>query len=378
MKADFYQTLGVAKSASQEEIKKAFRKLAMVYHPDKNPGNKEAEQKFKEISEAYEILQDQQKRAAYDRYGHDAFTQGGGAGAGGFSGNPFGGGFGGGGFSDIFEEMFSGFSGGQQREQSFRGSDLRYDMEIPLEKAFSGTAESIRVNTPSSCETCNGVGGSKVSECKTCRGQGVVRVQQGFFTVERTCHACRGAGRTVENPCRPCQGSGRTRKEKTLSVSIPAGVEDGMRIRLSGEGEAGLNGSPPGDLYIYVSVRSHPLFQRDESHLRCAVPISMVTATLGGVIEVPTIEGSRAKITIAPGTQSGHVLRLKGKGMSILRRSSRGDMYIQINVETPIHLTKRQKELLEEFNELSDSKKTNPASFGFFSKIKGLWNELKE
>jgi len=383
-KQDYYELLGVSKTASADELKKAYRKLAMQYHPDRNPGNTEAEHKFKEINEAYDVLKDEQKRAAYDRFGHQAFENGGrGAPGGGFGGGGFD--FGGG-FADIFDEMFGEFMGGGGRRQggggSGRGQDLRYNLEIGLEEAFKGSQATVRVPTSVACESCNGSGaaaGTQPVSCPTCAGHGKVRAQQGFFTIERTCPACHGQGRIIKDACKSCGGAGRQRKEKTLQVNIPAGVEDGTRIRLAGEGEAGLRGAPPGDLYIFLAIAPHPLFQRDGANIHCRVPIPMVTAALGGTVEVPSIDGTRAKITVPAGTQSGHQFRLKGKGMSVLRSPHRGDMYIQAMVETPMNLTKRQQELLREFEKAGGKDGgTNPQSEGFFAKVKELWEDLKE
>jgi len=378
-KQDFYALLGVQKGASADEIKKAYRKLAMQYHPDRNPGDKTAEQKFKDLSEAYDVLKDEQKRAAYDRFGHAAFEGGAGRGAG-----PGGADFGfGAGFADIFDEMFGEFMGGGRRggQQSGRGSDLRYNLEVTLEEAYAGKQATIRVPTLAPCETCEGSGaapGSKPTTCQQCSGSGRVRAQQGFFTIERTCPVCQGAGRVIEKPCPTCGGQGRQRKEKTLAVNIPAGVEDGTRIRLAGEGETGVRGATPGDLYIFISVAAHRIFQRDGANIFCRVPISMTRAALGGSLEVPTIDGGRAKVTVPPGTQSGHQFRLKGKGMSVLRSPARGDMYIQAVVETPVNLSKRQKELLEEFEKASEDSKTSPESEGFFAKVKEFFEDLKQ
>ena len=358
-KKDFYELLGVAKDASADDLKKAYRKLAMQHHPDRNPGDKQAEQNFKDINEAYDVLKDEQKRAAYDRFGHAAFENGGrgpsaGAGDFGFAS----------GFADIFDEMFGEFMGGRRGQNAnTRGSDLRYNLEISLEEAFKGRQTTVRVPTMAPCEQCSGSGaeaGSKPVSCPTCYGNGRVRAQQGFFTIERTCPSCHGAGRVIENPCRHCGGQGRARKEKTLSVNIPSGVEDGTRIRLAGEGEAGLRGGAPGDLYIFLSVKPHRFFQRDGANIHCRVPISMPTAALGGAVEVPTIDGGRAKVNVSPGTQSGHQFRLKGKGMSVLRATSRGDMYVEVVVETPVHLTKRQQELLREFEKAGGGQPTTP------------------
>jgi len=403
-KKDFYETLGVDKKANAEELKKAYRKLAMQHHPDKNAGNKQAEAKFKEISEAYDTLKDDQKRAAYDRFGHAAFenggasrgARGGGAGsAGGFSGGFQGGGGGGfGGFSDIFEEMFGDFMGQQQRggQQSAgggasassaarRGADLSVDMEITLEDAFKGKEAPVKISTWQSCQGCHGSGaekGTKAETCATCHGVGRIRAQQGFFTVERTCPSCGGAGQSIKTPCGQCGGSGRTRKEKSLQVTIPQGIEDGTRMRLTGEGEAGVRGGPAGDLYVFITVKPHRFFQREGANLHCRVPVSVNTVALGGTIEVPTIDGKRTKVTIPAGTQTGTQFRLKSKGMTVLRSPSRGDMYAEVAVETPVNLTKKQKELLQEFAGANESAKTNPQSSGFFEKVKDLWEDLKD
>ena len=374
-KQDFYELLGVAKGCGSEDLKKAYRKLAMQWHPDRNPGDKAAEQKFKDLSEAYDVLKDDQKRAAYDRFGHAAFENGRGGGPGDF-------GFAAG-FADIFDEMFGDFMGGRRGQQSAtRGNDLRYNMEISLEEAYKGRQSNIRVPTLTACESCTGTGaesGSKPVTCPTCHGHGRVRAQQGFFTIERTCPTCHGGGRVIDNPCRVCGGQGRTRREKTLSVSIPAGVEDGNRIRLSGEGEAGVRGGAPGDLYIFLSVKPHRFFQRDGANIQCRVPIDITTASLGGTVEVPAIDGTRAKLTIPAGAQTGRQFRLKGKGMSVLRSPSRGDMYIEVTVETPVNLTKRQQELLREFAEAGDGKRaTSPEAEGFFSRVKEFFEDLRE
>lgn len=373
-KQDYYQTLGVDRGASAEDLKKAYRKLAMQYHPDRNQGDQSAEKRFKEINEAYEILKDDQRRAAYDRFGHAAFENGGGRGGGGFD---FGAGF-----SDIFEEMFGEFMGGRGRgaQSSGRGSDLRYNLEITLEEAFTGTNNAVRVPTSIACDSCKGSGaesGAGAVICPSCHGQGKVRTQQGFFTIERTCPGCGGAGKVIKDPCKSCGGQGRVRREKTLQVNIPPGVEDGTRIRLAGEGEAGLRGAAPGDLYIFLSLAPHRFFQRDGANIQCRVPIPMTIAALGGTVEVPTIDGSRARLTVPPGTQSGHQFRLKGKGMSVLRSPARGDMYIQATVETPINLNKRQVELLREF-QAAGQEGSSPESEGFFAKVKELWAELKD
>lgn len=379
-KRDYYEVLGLAKGADAAELKKAYRKLAMKFHPDRNSGDDTAEQKFKEVSEAYEVLKDDEKRAAYDKFGHAAF-EGGGGGARGFGEANFGSGF-----ADIFEEMFGEMMGGGrrrgQRGGGARGADLRYNMEISLEEAFAGKQASIRVPSSVKCDSCNGSGAEKGSSpvtCTTCGGDGRVRAQQGFFTVERTCPACQGAGQVIEKPCRDCGGGGRKQKDRQLSVNVPAGVEDGTRIRLSGEGEAGLRGAPAGDLYIFLSVKPHAFFNREGADITCTVPISMVDATLGGNIEVPTIDGGRAKVNLPPGTQNQQTFRLRSKGMSVMRSSGRGDMYIDIHVETPVNLSPRQQELLKEFEAEGGSKRSHsPQSAGFFSKVKEFWEDLTE
>jgi molecular chaperone DnaJ len=373
--ADYYDLLGVTKSASQDEIKKSYRKLAMKYHPDQNPGNKEAEKKFKEINAAYDILKDEKKRAQYDQFGEAAF-QGGGGGAGqGFGGF---GGFGGGNFSDIFEDLFGGgFSqgGGRQQEQNNRGSDLRYNLDITMEEAFNGDNRTIKINTQGKCEPCGGTGsddGGKTTVCSTCNGQGRVRVRQGFFTVERVCHVCNGMGSIIKNPCKKCSGAGRVLKSKNLSVKIPRGVEDGMRIRLTGEGEAGLRGGTAGDLYIVISIKQHNLFEREGADLHVEVPLKITTAILGGAIDVPTISGSKARVKIPAGTQNGHIFRLKGKGFTRVNSDIViGDMYVHAKLEVPVNLNKKQKELLEQFDSQLDSSST-PESESFMSKVKSF------
>lgn len=381
-KRDYYEVLGCDRNASADELKKAYRKLAMQYHPDRNPDDPSAADKFKELNEAYDCLKDEQKRAAYDRFGHAAF-EGGGRGGGGFADFGFGGG--GGGFSDLFEEMFGDMMGGGRRGQSSgRGADLRFNMEISLEEAFAGKSATITIPSSAQCDACNGTGGkdgSQPATCPTCHGHGKVRAQQGFFTIERTCPTCQGMGKVIKDPCKVCGGQGRVRKDKTLQVQVPAGVEDGTRIRLSGEGEAGMRGAPAGDLYIFLSLAQHRIFQRDGANIYCRVPIPMTTAALGGVIEVPTIEGKLSKVTIPPGTQTGNQFRLKGKGMSVLRSPARGDMFIQAVVETPVNLSKRQEELLREFESAGDNadgKHNSPESRGFFDKVKELWKDLTE
>lgn len=385
---DFYKTLGVAKDASDDEIKKAYRKLAMKYHPDQNKDNPEAEEKFKQVSEAYEILKDKDKRAAFDRYGAAAFDgtggMGGGAGGpGGFGGGGFGGGFGG--FSDIFEEMFGDMMGGARggmggRNGPTRGSDLQYSLDITLEDAFKGVEKTIKIPTWEECGTCDSTGakkGTKPETCPTCGGSGRMRAQQGFFTIERACSTCGGAGTIIREPCDNCQGQGRVRKEKSLKVNIPAGIEHGRRIRLSGEGEAGLKGGPAGDLFVLTNVRPHKFFSREGANLYCRVPVSMADAALGGKIEVPTIDGSRAEVKIPAGTQTGQQFRLRSKGMSVLRSSSRGDMYIEIFVETPVNLNSKQKDLLKQFIGKNPTK-NSPESAGFLNRVKEFWTDLTE
>ncbi|MCB9958930.1 MAG: molecular chaperone DnaJ [Rhodospirillaceae bacterium] len=370
-KQDFYEVLGVARGASADELKRAYRKLAMKYHPDRNPGDESAEHKFKEISEAYDVLKDEQKRAAYDRFGHAAFEQGmGGPGAGQAGGFDFAGGF-----ADIFDEMFGEFVGGRRGAPrgARRGADLRYNMEISLEEAYRGKHATIQVPTSDTCETCSGSGckpGTQPVTCPTCNGAGQVRVQQSFFTIQRTCHTCGGTGRTIKDPCTTCGGQGRVRKEKTLEFDVPPGSEDGMRIRLSGKGEAGARGAAPGDLYVFLTVAPHRLFQRDGADIYCKAPIPITTAALGGNMEVPTIDGATARVSIPEGTQSGAQFRLRGKGMSILRSGSRGDMYVQVQVETPRNLTRRQRELLQQFSEEGSGATHNPESHGFFARVK--------
>ena len=361
----FYEVLGVERSADEGGLKSAFRKLAMKWHPDRNPGDKNCEARFKEINEAYEILKDPDKRAAYDRFGHAAFEHGGPGGPAGF-GADFGSAF-----SDLFEGIF-GMGAGRGRSGRERGADLRYNMEIRLEEAYSGKTAHVRIPTSVTCESCSGSGakaGTRPKACPTCGGQGRIRHAQGFFTLERTCPNCQGRGQVIDNPCQACSGSGRVTRERTLSVNIPPGVEDGTRIRLAGEGEAGVRGGPTGDLYIFLSISGHPFFQREGADLHCRVPISRVTAALGGEFEVPTIDGTNTRVKVPEGTQSGRRFRVQGKGMPVLRSKQAGDMYIQVLVETPQKLTKRQRELLSEFERLS-SRDTQPESSGFFGKVK--------
>ncbi len=381
-KRDFYDVLGVNRSATPDELKKAYRKKAKELHPDRNADNPNAEAQFKEVNEAYDALKDPERKAAYDRYGHAAFD--GGMGGGARGGHP--GGFGGNqdfasAFSDVFEDLFGDFVGGGRgnaRSRASRGSDLRYNLRISLEEAYSGTRKTIRVPRLSVCEACSGTGaegGAEPVTCPTCSGMGKVRAQQGFFTVERTCPTCGGSGQIVKNPCKVCVGAGRVEKEASLSVNIPAGVETGTRIRLSGEGEAGLRGGPAGDLYIFINVSEHPIFKREDLTLFCRVPVSMARAALGGEVEVPTIDGGRSRVKVPAGSQSGRQMRLRSKGMPALRGGGHGDMLIELAVETPVNLTQKQKELLEEFEKLSAE--NNPESSGFFDKVKSFWDGMK-
>jgi len=366
----YYETLECQKGATVEILKSSYRKLAMKFHPDKNPGDATAEVKFKEISEAYEILKDDQKRAAYDRFGHAAFENGMGGARG---GNPFD--FGGS-FSDVFEDFFGDLMGGRKARRGNRGQDLRYNLQISLEEAFRGRTAEIEVPSAVACETCNGSGaeaGHTAETCPTCAGHGKVRATQGFFTIERSCNACRGSGKIIRHPCKTCRGAGVVQKDRVLSVDIPPGVEEGTRIRLSGEGAAGTGGGPNGDLYVFLSVAEHAIFQRDGHSLHCRAPVSFITASLGGTIEVPTLDGGRAKVAIPEGTQGGRQFRLKGKGMPVLRSAQRGDLYIEVAVETPVKLTKRQKELLREFETASQAG-THPEAEGFLARLKEFWN----
>jgi molecular chaperone DnaJ len=377
-KPDFYDVLGVSKGASPEEIKKAYRGKAKELHPDRNSDNPDAEAKFKEANEAYEVLKDADKKAAYDRFGHAAFEGGGGQ-------RPGGPGFGSGdftsAFSDVFDDLFGDFMGGQRGgggRRAARGSDLRYNLRVTLDDAFAGMQKTINVPTAISCGSCDGSGaegGGEPTTCPTCSGMGKVRAQQGFFTVERTCPTCSGMGQIIKNPCKTCGGAGRVEKDRALNVNIPAGVETGTRIRLAGEGEAGLRGGPPGDLYIFVEVAQHDLFERDGVNLYCRVPVSMSKAALGGSIEVPTIDGGRGRVQIPSGSQSGRQMRLRGKGVPALRGGAIGDMFIELAVETPVNLTSRQRELLEEFEKLSED--NNPESKSFFSSVKSFWDGMK-
>ena len=378
-KRDYYDVLGAPKGASADELKKAYRKKAKELHPDRNSDNPNAEAQFKEVNEAYDVLKDANKKAAYDRYGHAAFE-------GGMGGGRSGGGYGGGGdfssaFSDVFDDLFGDFMGGGRgggRQRSTRGADLRYNMRISLEDAFTGAQKTINVPTSVQCNSCSGTGaegGSEPATCPTCSGMGKVRATQGFFTVERTCPTCSGAGQIIKNPCKSCSGQGRTEKDRALSVNIPAGVETGTRIRLSGEGEAGLRGGTSGDLYIFIEVATHKIFQREGNNLFCRVPVSMAAAALGGDIEVPTIDGGRSRVKVPAGSQSGRQMRLRAKGMPAVRSNQVGDMFIELAVETPVNLTIRQKELLREFEELSED--NNPESSSFFSSVKSFWDSMK-
>ena len=371
---DFYEILGVQKNASDDEIKKSYRKLAMKYHPDRNKDDKDSERKFKEVSAAYEILKDSEKRSAYDQYGHDAFRQGGMGGGQGFG--DFGGGF-----SDIFEEFFGGGFGGQSRQRGpQRGNDLRYNMSVSLQEAYSGKKSQIRIPSYEGCDLCSATGSadkSGPSTCSTCGGQGKVRSTQGFFSIQRPCSTCGGEGSSIKNPCLKCSGTGQVKKQKTISVTIPAGVDTGTRIRISGEGEPGQRGAGNGDLYIFVEVQKDKLFEREEENIFCQIPISITTAILGCDVEVPTIEGKKARLNIPQGTQSETQFRLKGKGMSILRQTRRGDMYVEANVEIPVNLNSKQKAILQEFEkEGGTSKKHSPKSQSFFSKLKEVWEDL--
>ena len=381
-KRDFYEVLGVQRRATADEMKAAYRKKAKELHPDRNPGDAKAEARFKELNEAYDILKDEQKRAAYDQYGHQAFEgPGGGRGPGGGPGFDFSTSF-----TDVFDDLFGEFmgtrrGGGGGGNRASRGSDLRYNMEISLEDAHAGKTATIRIPGSVTCDVCAGSGaeaGSKPQACPTCSGVGKVRAQQGFFTIERTCPSCQGLGRVVKNPCKSCSGAGRVQRERTLNVNIPQGVEDGTRIRLAGEGEAGLRGGPKGDLYIFLSIAPHALFKRDEANLHCSVPVSFTTAALGGNIEVPTLGGGRVRVAIPEGTQSGKEFRLRGKGMPSLRgQGPHGDLIVEVMVETPVHLTKKQQELLREF-EKAGSEKNSPKSTSFFAKVKEFFGEQKD
>lgn len=370
----YYEVLGVAKTATADQLKSAYRKLAMQFHPDRNADDSDAEKKFKEVGEAYEILKDDQRRAAYDRFGHAAFENGGGGRGqrGGFDFSSA--------FTDVFDDLFGEFMGrgrgGQGGQRAARGQDLRFDLELTLEEAFSGKDATIEVPSAQTCEVCEGSGaeaGAQPVACGTCQGHGKVRAAQGFFTIERTCPACNGAGRIIKNPCKSCNGMGRVRKERTLSVRIPKGVEDGTRMRLAGEGEAGLRGGPNGDLYIFLSIAPHAIFKREGSDLFCRVPVPFTTAALGGSIEVPTIEGGKAKVTLPEGTQTGRQFRVRHKGMPGLRGDGTGDLYVECAIETPVHLTKKQKELLRQFDAAA-TEANQPETHGFFARVKEFWS----
>lgn len=379
-KRDYYDVLGVGRGASADEIKKAYRKRAKEFHPDRNSDNPDAEAKFKEANEAYEVLKDGEKKAAYDRFGHAAFE--GGMGGGGRPGGHPGQGDFASAFSDVFDDLFGDFMGGGGRgggrQRAARGADLRYNLKISLEDAYRGLQKTINVPTAVTCGSCNGTGaegGAEPVTCPTCSGMGKVRAQQGFFTVERTCPTCSGLGQIIKNPCPVCHGQGRTEKERALSVNIPAGVETGTRIRLAGEGEAGMRGGPTGDLYIFIEVAEHNLFQRDGVNLYCRVPVPMTTAALGGDVEVPTIDGGRSRVKVPAGSQSGRQMRLRSKGMPALRGGGQGDMFIEMAVETPVNLSSKQKALLKEFDELSEG--NHPEADSFFGKVKGFWDSMK-
>ena len=373
-KRDYYNVLGVQKNSSPEQIKAAYRKLAVKHHPDKNPGNKSSEEKFKEASEAYHVLSDQERKQNYDNFGHAAFENGGRGGFGNFDFS--------GSFSDIFEDFFSDFSGDRERGRSrsrknsnYRGSDLKYDLSITLEEAFTGKKQNIKFSTTEKCSTCKGNGskpGHDAGQCSMCGGNGRIRSNQGFFTVQQTCPQCAGSGEEITNPCNDCNGQGKKQTSKKLSVTIPKGVDDGTRIRLGGKGEAGVKGGSNGDLYLFINVYSHEVFKRSDENLFFEFPISIADASLGTTIEIPTIDGGKAKIKIPDGTQNGKQFRLRGKGMPYMRGSGNGDLYVQINTEVPISLNKEQKELLEKFREI-ENEKSNPSIKKFFQKAKSFW-----
>lgn len=373
-KRDLYEVLGVNRDASEDELKKAYRKLAMKYHPDRNPDNKEAEEKFKEVKEAYEILTDANKRAAYDRYGHDGINpqMGGGGGGQGFDGFADA-------FGDIFGDIFGGGGGGGRgRSNVYRGADLRYNLEITLEEAARGAEKTIRIPAQEECGTCHGSGakpGTQPKTCPTCGGAGQVRIQQGFFSIQQTCHKCHGSGRIIPEPCTTCGGAGRVKRQKTLEVKIPAGIDDGMRLRHGGQGEPGVNGGPAGDLYVEIHIKQHPVFQRDGDDLHCEMPISFTTAALGGEIEIPTLDGA-ANIRIPAETQSAKVFRLRGKGIRNVRTHAPGDLMVHVIVETPVKLTDRQKELLREFGEIasSNAERHNPKAKSWMDKVKDFFS----
>lgn len=376
---DYYEVLEVSKTASGDEIKKAFRRLAMQYHPDRNPGNKEAETKFKEINEAYEVLKDDQKRAAYDRYGHQAFA----GGMGGSGGNPFGGfefNFGSGGFSDIFSQVFSDFMGGGARGNTGNyaqpGDDVRYNLEISLEEAFSGIEKEITIPSTAACEQCHGHGtkdGKEAPVCSFCKGSGHVRMQKGFFVVEQACPHCHGTGHLVTEPCEKCKGAGIIHQDKTIKIKVPAGIEDNTRMRIPGGGTAGIRGGENGDLYVFISVKEHKLYTREAANLYTRVPISMCCAALGGKIEIPAIDGQKIELNIAAGAQNDQIVKVKGQGMTMMRSKGRGDLFVKLRVETPVNLSAKEKALLEEFRSLSQDDSCQPESKGFFDKIKDLF-----
>ena len=378
-KRDYYDILGVEKGCSEAEIKKAYRKKAMEHHPDRNQHDPKSEARFKEVNEAYDVLKDGQRKAAYDRYGHAAFENG--HGGGGFRGGPQNADFASA-FSDVFDDLFGDFMGGSRGgargQRAARGSDLRYNLSLKLEEAYRGKQATITVPSSAPCEVCHGTGaegGSEPSTCPTCSGHGKVRAQQGFFTVERTCPTCGGRGQIIKNPCTSCAGAGRVRRDRTLNVNIPAGVETGTRIRLAGEGEAGLRGGPSGDLYIFIEVETHPIFERDNQNLYCRIPVGMATAALGGEIDAPTLDGGKTRVKVPVGVQSGKQLRLRGKGMPALRGAGYGDLYIELAVETPVNLSARQRELLREFEDAGGD--NHPATQDFFGKVKGFWEGMK-
>lgn len=381
-KRDFYEVLGVSRGASEAELKKAYRTKAKELHPDRNKDDPNAEAQFKEVNEAYEVLKDPQKKAAYDQFGHAAF-EGGGPGPGGFRPGAGGQGDFASAFSDVFDDLFGDFMGqrggpgARRRGGATRGSDLRYNLRVTLEEAYTGKTQTITVPGSVKCDVCNGTGaegGAEPATCPTCSGMGKVRAQQGFFTIERTCPTCGGRGQIIKNPCSACGGSGRVQRDRTLNVNIPAGVETGTRIRLAGEGEAGLQGGPAGDLYIFIEVKEHEIFERDGPDLHCRIPVPMTTAALGGEIEAPLLDGGRSRVKVPAGVQSGKQLRLREKGMPSLRGGRHGDLYLELHVETPVNLTARQKELLREFE--AASKDNSPHSQNFFSKVKAFWDDM--
>ena len=371
-KRDYYDVLGVSRGASADEIKKAYRKKARELHPDSNKDNPKAEDGFKEVNEAYDVLKDDQKKAAYDQFGHDAFS-------GGMGGGPRGGADFGSAFSDVFEDLFGDFMGRGRQQRAMRGADLRYNLVVTLEEAYSGKTAGITVPGSVDCSECDGTGaegGAQPQTCPTCQGHGKVRAQQGFFTIERTCPTCKGQGQIIKDPCRSCAGAGRVRKERSLNVKVPPGVETGTRIRLAGEGETGPRGGAPGDLYIFIDVTRHQIFERDGTSLFCRIPVPMTSAALGGEIEAPTLDGGRTRVKVPAGVQSGKQLRLRGKGMPALQRADqKGDLYIELAVETPVNLTRRQRELLEEFNR--ESAENSPENKDFFSKVRDFWDSMR-